>query len=337
MPRRPLWRLYQAIALAVAIPVLAAGCATEEPVAPLDGQQAAANLDTEPDTSPTPGAPVPLTGFVPRSISYLNAEITVTGVEVSQQTPRSYGNATGTPEYGDAHYAYLAVKVANQLNFTTFLVQDGVFLALADDELVPLDSSGSPATDVIAPGATATGWYAFELPAGASLERASLVFGPAGHRQERLPLIGDLPTPEYPKAITVASPGTVLTGNSGCPLKVEVEEAYLAHWVGFDEDGRSHTTKQAEAGRLKLHLGLAVTGPANRSGCFIATGSGGDVHLIVDGDRLGDYPELGGTTNVAAGATDRQYLVYDIPDSGQVEIEWGRLGGKQVRIPVPLP
>ncbi|MGC5030333.1 hypothetical protein [Micromonospora sp. DT229] len=337
MPRRPLRRLAQAIALAVAIPVLAAGCATEEPVAPLDGQQAAVNPDAEPEPSPTPGAPVPLEGFLPRSISYLNAEIAVTGVEVSQQIPRSYGDTTNPAEYGDAHYAYLAVKVTNRLNFTTVLIQDGVFLSLADGEPIPLDGSGSPATDVIAPGASANGWYAFELPAGATLADASLLFGPAGHRQERLPLIGDLPNPEYPKAITVASPGTVLTGNSGCPLKVEVEEAYLAHWVGFDEDGRSHTTKQAEVGRLKLHLGLAVTGPADRSGCFIATGSGGDVHLIVDGDRLGDYPELSGTTNVSAAATDRQYLVFDIPDSGQVEIEWGGLGGKQVRIPVPLP
>jgi|GEM_PF-5148300 len=332
MPCRPLRRIAAAAAVALALTTaaLTAGCGPDKPVSPLSGQPGGSTdaAGGSAGVLASGSAPaVPLAGFTPRSIRYLNADITLTGVELSRQTPRSYGDTAG-PEYGTATYAYLQVKVTNRLNFTTLLISQDVSLALAGGASIAFDDSGGPAAGVVNAGATATGWYAFELPANASVPGSSLVFGPAGYQQERLPLTGAVPEPAYPKPITLASPGTVRQ------LGVTVEKAYLAHWIGIDNAGHSSTTKQARTGRLKLYLGIAVTAPVTVNGAFIDVTS--DVHVVVNGERLGDYPEIYTTTNVNAGATDHEYLVYDIPASGKVEIEWGPLGGPQVRLPVPL-
>lgn len=185
------------------------------------------------------------------------------------------------------------MTVANRLNHTPLLINEGIFLDPGTGDLIA-HTGRSAAIDVIPEGATATGWYGFALPDGTELDDPALVLGEPGHRRERLPLTGRVPEPEYPKPIEVASPGTVHT-RDGCPLEVAVAEAYLAHSVGFDHDGRSHTTEQAGADRLMLYLGLAVTAPPGSVACFIDTSGGGDVHLVVDGVRLGDIPELEGT------------------------------------------
>lgn len=319
------------LAIALALPVFA-GCTADDPVAPLAGQDAGQQVDPRSDPPAAPGADAPA-DFTPRSVNHRHGEITVTGIEISDEIPDTYGEAAA--QHGDVSYAYLSVTVANQLNGTSLLIQDGIFLDLGNGELIP-HTGRNPVVRGISAGATDDGWYAFELPAEASLTEAELVLGEPGQRQERLPLTGSVPEPEYPKPIDVASPGTVLTRN-GCPLEVEVTEAYLAHYVGFDENGKSHTTQQAAADRLKLYLGIAVTAPPGSGMCFIGTASGGDVHLIVDGERRGDIPDLNSTTNVPEGTTAHQYLVFDVPGTGQVEIEWGRLGGEQTRIEVPVP
>jgi hypothetical protein len=319
-----------ALAAACALTMLA-GCTSEEPVAPLAGQDAGQPLASRANAPQTSGADT-LADFTPRSVVHRNGEITVTGIEISDESPDTYGEEASRPSEVD--HAYLSVKVSNQLNHMPLLIQDGIFLDLGSGELIP-HTGRNPAINVISAGTTVDGWYAFALPEGARLAAAELVLGEPGYRQERLPLTGEVPESEYPKNIEVASPGTVLTRNA-CPLEVEVTEAYLAHWVGFDHNGKSYATDQATTDQLKLYLGIAVTAPPGSGGCFIGTASGGDVHLIVDGERRGDFPELNSTTNVAEGTTAHQYLVYDIPASGEVEIEWGRLGGEQVRIPVPV-
>ena len=117
-------------------------------------------------------------------------------------------------------------------------------------------------------------------------------------------------------------------------MQVKVTDAELAHWVGFDKDGSSYSTEQAAADSLMLRLDLDVSTPANEVSCFIAAGD--ELHLVVDGERRGDVPEFYELSNVDAGTTAKQFVVYEIPADADVELEWGNIGGTTVLTEIPL-
>lgn len=335
-----------AIVLTLTLPLALSACGADgEAVSPLDGEAAASAEPTgaggDPSTSASPSpsavAATPVSGVTERTVSHTQADVTVLSAEVSYETPASKSGEMPDPLPGDVPYLYVEVKVANRLLNQGLLLQDGIFLDVGAAELIP-NVLRTAAVDNIDAGTTADGWYGFELPGpDTAVEDAVLVLGELDRRQDRLPLTGAQPEPEYPQEISVTSPGTVLTGqvdDGQCPMKVEVTDATLAHWVGFDKDGSSYATEQAAADNLMVRLDLDVSTPPDAVSCFIAVGD--ELHLVVDGERRGDLPVFYEAGNVDAGTTAQQFVVYEIPADAEVELEWGNLDGRTVLTEIPV-
>ena len=332
-------------AIALALPLTLSACGgAGEAVSPLSGEAAASSGAASDVPSPSPSASAgdatPVSGVTERTVSHAQADITVLSAEVSYETPGSKTGEMPDPLPGDVPYLYVEVKVANRLLNEWLLLQDGIFLDLGTGELLP-NMLRTGATDNIAPGTTADGWYGFELPgADAPVEDAVLVLGELDRRQDLLPLTGEQPEAEYPKEISVKSPGRVLTGSvddhdGQCPMEVEITGATLAHWVGFDEGGSSHLTEQAGADTLMVRLDLDVSTGPDAVGCFLHAED--ELHLMIDGQRRGDSPRLHETGIVDGGTTAQQYLVYEVPADAEVALEWGNLEGRTVVTEIPLP
>lgn len=331
--------------LALALPLALSACGGGETVSPLDGEAAASATSagggtegTSPGPSPSPGQVTPVSGVTERTVSHAAADITVLSAEVSYETPASKSGEMPDPLPGDVPYLYVEVQVTDRLLNEGLLLQDGIFLDIGAPELLP-NVLRTPATNNIDAGTTADGWYGFELPGpDTAVEDAVLVLGELDRRQDRLPLTGEQPAPEYPQEISVKSPGTVLTGqvdDGQCPMQVKITAAELAHWIGFDKDGSSYSTEQAAADSLMLRLDLDVSTPADAVSCFIAVGD--ELHLVVDGERRGGGPAFYELGNVDAGTTAQQFVVYEIPADADVELEWGNIDGKTVLTEIPLP
>jgi hypothetical protein len=332
-------------AFALALPLALNACGgAGEAVSPLSGESAPQEPTgaASPDASPSPGAGEarPVDGVTERTVSHMQADVTVLSAEVSYETPYSKSGDSPDDVPGDVPYLYVEVKVVNRLLNDGLLLQDGIFLDLGNGERLP-NVLRTDATGNIGAGTTANGWYGFELPGpDAPVEDAVLVLGELDRRQDLLPLTGEQPEPEYPKEIDVTSPGKVLTGSvddsrGQCPMDVKITGATLAHWVGFDQGGSSYQTDQAEAGNLMVHLDLDVTVPVDQPSCFIHTGD--ELHLVIDGERRGDSPRLDETRNVQGGTTAKQYVTYEIPADARVEIEWGNIEGRTVLTEIPVP
>ncbi|GAB3169341.1 hypothetical protein GCM10027059_34030 [Myceligenerans halotolerans] len=336
-------------ALALALPLTLGACGgSGEAVSPLSGDAASGEPTgaetgaASPSASPSAsaGEAVPVSGVTERTLSHTQADVTVLSAEVSYETPGSKTGDMPDPLPGDVPYLYVEVKVANRLLNEGLLLQDGIYLDLGTGELLPntlrTDASGN-----IDPGTTADGWYGFELPGpDAPVEDAVLVLGELDRRQDLLPLTGEQPEPEYPKEIDVKSPGIVLTGSvddhdGQCPMDVEITDATLAHWVGFDEDGSSYQTEQAAADSLMVWLNFDISTRPDGVGCFLHTQD--ELHLVVDGERRGDSPRIHETGIVDSGTTDQQFLVYEVPADAEVEIEWGNIEGRTVLTEIPVP
>ncbi|GLZ77440.1 hypothetical protein Afil01_22470 [Actinorhabdospora filicis] len=294
---------------------LLAGCKID-PVGPLSGESGDADAGAA-------GAP---DGFSARSVAYMNADIDVTGMSVGTRVPAGWGaDSTLTKKA-----VYLRVKVTNRLQHAMLLLDDGIYLDPGDGKEIPLGDSDDDITGAFDPGAGAEGWYAFELPG--TMTAPALVLGKPDARRERLPLTGNVPAPEYPKTLNLTS--TLTVRYDDCVLTVKPEKAYLAHWVGFEHEGISEHTEQAAKDRLKLYLGVTLTAAASSNGCFVYDQ---DVRLVVDGKLQSGLPELSSANKVDAGASSHDYVVFDVPASGQVAVEWGRQGSAPQRLTIPVP
>ncbi|MCA5892516.1 hypothetical protein LEP48_04000 [Isoptericola sp. NEAU-Y5] len=334
-----------AVGMALTLPFAVGACGgpADEAVSPLAGTSSdpaptgdAGSEDVAADAAAVDVARV-VDAITERTVAHRAADVTVLGGEVSYETPDTWVDDGAEPVLGEVLHLYLEVEVANRLLNTGLLLQDGIYLDLGTGEPVE-NVVRTDATGNIADGAVAEGWYGFELPAAdVDLDQAALVLGELDRRKDRLPLSGEVPAPEYPRAVTVDSPGRIQVwpGDGTCPMDVEITGATLAHWFGFDEDGRSSETDQAAADSLMLRIDLDASVPVGPGSCFI--GAVDDVRLVIDGDRRGDIPQLENTNNVAGGTTEPEYLIYEIPADAEVEIEWGRLDGETVRTAVPLP
>ena len=343
-------------AATVATSLLLAGCGRDATaVAPLDGGTAATPTEapsSEPATttsstlttsadSPSAGSTaVQVVGAVTRrSISYKIFDVTVEGADLAAVEPDTFGDPTATPTASATTYAFVKVAVHNRLNFVTdFVATDEAFLDLGDGAPVAMTKGLGQATDVVDHGATVHGWFVFPVPAGTTLDGASLRFGKPGFQNELLPLTGAVPVARWPHPLTLASPGPVTTrdGSTVATYAVAIEKAYLTDYVAYDADGHSYTTKQALTDRRKLYVGFTLKVAKAPAGSPSVLWAHDYLRLMVDGELQSGVAEITDSYAVQKGTTQHVRYAFDVPTTGTVQLVWGSSGGATKLTAVPV-
>ncbi len=296
---------------------------------------------TDPGSPSGPaGAPSPAAGVTElpavtrRSIGYGQFDVTVLKAEVAAITPETFADPTRSPEPSTTPSVFLQVKVHNRLNFRTDAVAyDEVGLDLGDGAVIKMTAGLQKSVDNVDPGATNSGWYAYPVPAGTTLDGAKLVFGQSGYQQEVLPLTGPVPAPAFPKPITLRSPGAVYTrGSSSGPARftVAIGKAYLSNAVAYDRGGSSVAPTRSLTAHRMLYFEFTAKrteGPNTESFPYDTA------RLAIDGELQSGSPLASDSFNLQVGEVYRGVYVFDVPTTGKVELRWGT---KAVVVPVPV-
>ena len=284
-------------------------------------------------------ATAPVAGVTPRSIVFRQFTISVQQVVTSMVEPGSFDDPKQQPSIGDTRYAYVQVKVKNNLSFgSSFIYRDEVRLAPAAGEPITMEDGTGTSTDVVEYAATNAGWFAFPLEGSVDLTTAVLVFGRAGEQQERLPLTGTAPATAWPKTITIAPPGQLKIphGSGNFTIKVTIDKAQLTNAIAYDRERRAYVSEQALAGRRKLYLEFTADVVEYES-----PGNAGEVlapdvaRLVVDGERQSKPAEISDSAILTKGTPYHGIYVIDVPTRGRVQLEWGPVDNA-VRVDVPV-
>lgn len=295
-----------------------------------DAASTTASTGAVASTTTVAGAPArtPVAGVTARSVVFRQFTVSVSEAVTSRQTPDSFDDPSARPDTGDATYLYVRAKVANELDFAAgFVSTDEVWLAPASGEPIKADDATGTVSNVLDGGTTGTGWWAFELPAGADPAKATLLFGAAGEQRERLPLTGDVPAPTFPKTITVASPGELRLRNGDTAtfvVRITIDSATLTNAVAYDHGRESEATEQALDGRRWLQVAFTANLVSTNSASSTSEVLGFDVaRLVIDGDRQPGSPEISDSEILEVGTPYRGVVVFDVPTTGKVQLAWG--------------
>jgi hypothetical protein len=281
-------------------------------------------------------AETPLPGFTPRGFDIRHFHFDAKKAYVSSLDPYKYDDKLQTPDPAKK-WLYVFGNLTNKLNFTEDYVDPREVSLSVGTKVIKLE--GSPVGGVgqtVTRGATSKdGAFAFEVT-DEKLDAPVIVLNEPGKQQEKYALTGAASEAPFPKTVTMPATGTIPL-EDGKVINLTFGKATVQNYVGFDEKGSSIKSGVA----LKDHRWLYITFEASYTkppdGSVSVTLGSDLYHLVVDGKRQTGDAEYMTIENIDSGTSLKGYVIFDVPTTGTLEIEWGKVGKETTKFPVTLP
>jgi hypothetical protein len=282
-------------------------------------------------------AETPLAGFTPRSFDIRHFHFDAKKAYVSSLDPYKYDDKAQTPDPAKK-WLYVFGNLTNKLNFTEDYVDPREVSLSLGTKVIQL--AGNPVGGVgqtVTRGATSKdGAFAFEVT-DEKLDAPVIVVNQPGKQQEKYALTGTATEAPFPKPVVIPPTGSIPL-EDGKVINLTFGKATAQNYVGFDDNGSSIKSGVALMDHRWLYITFEASYTKPPDGNSSVTLGSDLYHLVVDGKRqTADVVYAMTITNVDSGTTVKGYAVIDVPTTGALEIEWGKVGGVTTKFPVTLP
>jgi predicted small secreted protein len=281
-------------------------------------------------------AEAPLVGFTPRGFDIRYLHFDVKKAFVSSLDPYKYDDKVQTNDPAKK-WLYVFGSVTNKLNFTEDYIKPSELALSVGTKVLPVATSVGGVGQNVTRGATSKdGGFAFEVTDEKLVEPVIIVNEP-GNQQEKYALTGAATEAPFPKPVVMPPTGTIPLENGGV-INLTFGKATVQNYVGFDEDGSSIKSGVALKDQRWLYITFEASYTKPPDGSSSASLYSDMVHLIIDGKRQSQSAVYDATSkNIPSGTTVKGHTIVDVPITGSLEIEWGKVGNPTTKFAVTLP